>query len=466
MPARRRGAAVARPRLRRAAAALPAARAGSSTTRRRSGRACSRAAEQALGSRAAARSRAIGDHEPARDDAALGSQRAAGRCTARSSGRTGGPPSAARSCPPSSSASARGSSPIRTSRRRSSSGSSASTGDRSPSGRSTRWLVWKLTGGARACDRRDERLAHAALRARDARLGRRAARALRRAARVLPEIVPSSGHVGEAELLGPHAADRRHRRRPAGSALRQLSGPGAKATYGTGSLRPRRAAPTSPRRDGVLRTAAARLGTSSRAVALEGAVFVTGAALQWLRDALGLLADAAESEALARSLDRQRRRLLRAGPCRARLTALGPGRARARSAGSRAARGASTSSAPPSKQPPSRPPTSSTRCRRLPLLRADGGMTQNRWLMQFQADMLGIPVEAAREPEQTAPRCRVSSRSDERRHVAGRRALRAAGLGRSLTAGATPCAALFPSSHDALPGATAQAAPVGAARRG
>jgi sugar (pentulose or hexulose) kinase len=29
-------------------------------------------------------------------------------------------------------------------------------------------------------------------------------------------------------------------------------------------------------------------------------------------------------------------------------------------------------------------------------------MTRNRWLMQFQSDVLGIPVETAREPEQTA----------------------------------------------------------------
>jgi glycerol kinase len=36
------------------------------------------------------------------------------------------------------------------------------------------------------------------------------------------------------------------------------------------------------------------------------------------------------------------------------------------------------------------------------LLRADGGMTRNRWLMQFQADVLGVAVETAREPEQTA----------------------------------------------------------------
>jgi glycerol kinase len=39
---------------------------------------------------------------------------------------------------------------------------------------------------------------------------------------------------------------------------------------------------------------------------------------------------------------------------------------------------------------------------KLEKLRADGGMTRNRWLMQFQADVLQIPVETAREPEQTA----------------------------------------------------------------
>ena len=46
--------------------------------------------------------------------------------------------------------------------------------------------------------------------------------------------------------------------------------------------------------------------------ALEAAIFVTGAAVQWLRDGLGIIEAAAETEALAASLDVQRRRLLRA----------------------------------------------------------------------------------------------------------------------------------------------------------
>ena len=55
---------------------------------------------------------------------------------------------------------------------------------------------------------------------------------------------------------------------------------------------------------------------------LEAAIFVTGAAVQWLRDALGVIGEAAETEALARLARRQRRRLprARASPASARRT--------------------------------------------------------------------------------------------------------------------------------------------------
>ena len=52
---------------------------------------------------------------------------------------------------------------------------------------------------------------------------------------------------------------------------------------------------------GLLATAAAT-GGDGRAYAAEGAVLASGAAIQWLRDGLGLLRDAHESEALARSI--------------------------------------------------------------------------------------------------------------------------------------------------------------------
>src|SRR4029450_5531626 len=46
-----------------------------------------------------------------------------------------------------------------------------------------------------------------------------------------------------------------------------------------------------------------RTGSEAAVYALEGSVFVTGAAVQWLREALGLLATSTESEELARSVE-------------------------------------------------------------------------------------------------------------------------------------------------------------------
>ena len=51
---------------------------------------------------------------------------------------------------------------------------------------------------------------------------------------------------------------------------------------------------------------------------------------------------------------------------------------------------------------------------RIEQLRVDGGMTRNRWLMQFQADVLGIPVETAGEREQTALGAALIARGERR----------------------------------------------------
>ena len=102
----------------------------------------------------------------------------------------------------------------------------------------------------------------------------------------------------------------------------------AKNTYGTGSfvlLNTGSEAPRPP--DGLLATVAWGLG-GEVAYALEASIFVTGAAVQWLRDGLGIIEQAAETEALGGLARLQRRRLLRAGADRARLAALGSLRAR------------------------------------------------------------------------------------------------------------------------------------------
>lgn len=123
-------------------------------------------------------------------------------------------------------------------------------------------------------------------------------------ASVLPEVRASSGDFGTAELFGA--------RIPiggiAGDQQAALFGqacfdPGdTKNTYGTGSfvlMNLGEAAPEPP--DGLLVTLACGKG-GAPVFALEGAIFVTGAAIQWLRDGLGIIANAAEAGPLAESV--------------------------------------------------------------------------------------------------------------------------------------------------------------------
>jgi glycerol kinase len=222
---------------------------------------------------------------------------------------------------------------------------------------------------------------------------------------VLPRLVPSSGVVGEGELLGariPVAGI-------AGDQQVALFGqrcfaPGqAKATYGTGAFvlvnagSAHAAAPA-----GVLRTVAWQLGDDDPVYALEGAVFVAGAAIQWLRDGLGLIEGAAETEALARSLDGNEGvyfvpALAGLGAphwapgARGLITGLTGGTSREHLV--RAALEAiafQTCDVLDAMQIA------------LDLLRADGGAAANGFLMQLQADLARVPVEVAAEREATA----------------------------------------------------------------
>lgn len=100
--------------------------------------------------------------------------------------------------------------------------------------------------------------------------------------------VPISGIAGDqqAALFGQAAFD-------AGD---------AKCTYGTGSFLLANTGETPVWHDGLLTTVALQRADGSRTFALEGSVFVTGAAVQWLRDGLGIIDRADEVEPLARSV--------------------------------------------------------------------------------------------------------------------------------------------------------------------
>ncbi len=124
----------------------------------------------------------------------------------------------------------------------------------------------------------------------------------------LPEVVPSTGVVGHtdpAAFLGlsvPVAGI-------AGDQQAAMFGQAcfavgsAKCTYGTGSFVLVNTGSTVVRsKAGLLSTVAWLEPSGELTYALEGSVFVTGAAIQWLRDGLGLLDNASQSEALARSV--------------------------------------------------------------------------------------------------------------------------------------------------------------------
>ncbi len=180
----------------------------------------------------------------------------------------------------------------------------------------------------------------------------------------------------------------------------------AKNTYGTGSfLLMNTGAGPIPSDRGLLTTIAWSLGGEVR-YALEGSVFVTGAAVQWLRDGLGVIARADETEALARSVPDTGG--VYVVPAFAGLGAphwdpyargaivgitRGTGRAHLVRATLEAIAYQSREVLDLMTQ------DSGIALRRL---RVDGGAAVNDFLMQFQADILGVPVERPEVTETTA----------------------------------------------------------------
>jgi glycerol kinase len=229
--------------------------------------------------------------------------------------------------------------------------------------------------------------------------------------RALPRVVPSAGTLGttRSEALHGHAVPLAG---VAGDQQAALFGqacvdPGiGKNTYGTGSFALLNAGFTAPPPEpGLLSTVAWGAGGSTT-YALEASIFVTGAAVQWLRDGLGVIERAGDTEALAASLDGNDGvyfvpALTGLGSPHwdphARGTIVGLTRGTGRAHLARATLEAiayQTVDALRAMNEASAEPLSE--------LRADGGATANAWLMQFQADVLGVPVAVAEIAETTA----------------------------------------------------------------
>ena len=229
---------------------------------------------------------------------------------------------------------------------------------------------------------------------------------------LLPQVVPSSMEYGEtaAEHLGGAipiagiAGDQQ-----AATFGQTAFQPGmAKNTYGTGSfllLNTGKKAIES--KNQLLTTIAWKLGDEGAVqYAMEGSIFVTGAAVQWLRDEMKLVSNAAESEEIAKSIDDTDGVYLvpafvgLGAPhwdqyARGTIVGLTRGTGRAH-----VVRAALESMAYQTRDVVEAMLADGDLD--LQTLRVDGGASQNDFLMQFQADILGVPVERPKVTETTA----------------------------------------------------------------
>jgi glycerol kinase len=273
------------------------------------------------------------------------------------------------------------------------------------------WLVWNLTGGAVHVTDYSNASRTMLFNMHTLQWDKELLAALDIPEAVLPRVMPSSQVYGETApgLLGDS-------RVPlggiAGDQQAALFGQAcyaqgmAKNTYGTGSFVLLNIGNRPVASGGDLVTTIAWGLGGGVTYAMEGSIFITGAAVQWLRDGLGLIASAAESEALACSVpdsggvyfvpafvglgapywDMYARGAiigLTRGTTRGHLV-----RATLEAIAYQVRDVVETMRAEANLQ--------------VPLLRVDGGGTANSFLMQFQADILGVPIQVAAVAETTA----------------------------------------------------------------
>ena len=169
------------------------------------------------------------------------------------------------------------------------------------------WLIWKLTGGASFVTDSTNASRTMLFDINTMSWSSEMCTLLGIPMHALAQVLPSSGHFGSTSVEGL----------PTGIAITGVAGDQqaalfgqacfdigmAKNTYGTGSfVLLNIGSKCPPPTDGMLTTVAWDLGDGSPTYALEGSIFVTGAAVQWLRDGLGIIETSAEIGPLAQSV--------------------------------------------------------------------------------------------------------------------------------------------------------------------
>jgi glycerol kinase len=169
------------------------------------------------------------------------------------------------------------------------------------------FLIWRLTGGRHHVTDATNASRTLLYDIRAGRWSEELLALLRVPAAILPEVRDSSGDFGDSlpKWLGGAVPIRGVAGDQQAAMVGQacFSSGMVKSTYGTGCFALLHTGKTAVRsRNRLLTTVACQLG-GERTYALEGAIFVAGAAVQWLRDGLGLIRRASETAAMAEAAD-------------------------------------------------------------------------------------------------------------------------------------------------------------------
>jgi len=274
------------------------------------------------------------------------------------------------------------------------------------------WLLWHLTGGKVHATDATNASRTLLLNLKSVSWDSEILKLLKVPAGLLPEVHPSSFSFGRTSAVGPLAKGI-----PisalAGDQQAALFGQGCyhagemKNTYGTGCfLVMNQGKHYQVPSEGLLGTLACDK-QGKIAYALEGAVFIAGAAIQWIRDGLGLIRKAAETDKIARRLPDTGGVIMIPA-----FTGLGAPHwnPNARGAIFGLTRGthkghlikAALESIAYQTADVFEAMTRAGGRKKPPFLKVDGGAAQNNYLMQFQADLLGIPVIRSGRTELTA----------------------------------------------------------------
>ena len=273
------------------------------------------------------------------------------------------------------------------------------------------YLVWKLTGGAAHITDVSNASRTMLMNIQRGDWDKDLLKLFGVPASMLPRIVSSSGALAETSALSFL---------PSGVPITGIAGDqqaalfgqagfhtgDAKCTFGTGSfLLMNTGTKLARSKSRLLSTIAWKLGDKPTVYALEGGAFICGAAVQWLRDGLGLISSSGEVEALAASVvDSQGVEFVPA------LTGLGAPHWNARARGLITGLTRGTTKAHIARATLDAMALQNAEIlnsmerdlgKKLKAIRVDGGATVNNLLMQLQADILGRPVVRPKNVEST-----------------------------------------------------------------